>query len=268
MADTENQVPASASAEGEQPRPENEAPEPKREEAGAETEAEKKPRPEYEIIPSKREEPQSSFVTEHLHPVDPAQGVDSKNRPGQSQGQQARLSEASIERIQKFASSQTRVYAATGVGLGLLVGLVVAAIFLHPATPSGTTDMGNVTSDEYGLKGHLTTDWKNRLAFHLTVEPSAPEQRAGFLADVNSSPRPLSIGIQVKDPFGAVLCGDTILVKFDPRNVPVETANESKPRNEKAAKELAARNEIAQGLNLARQEAAGVGPGARQGCFS
>jgi hypothetical protein len=80
------------------------------------------------------------------------------------------------------------------------------------------------------LKGHLTTDWKDKLEYHLTVEPSAPEQRTGFLADVSSSPRPLSIAVQVKDPFGAVLCGDTILLKYDPRNAPGNAPAELGPK--------------------------------------
>jgi hypothetical protein len=174
---------------------------------------------------------------------------------GKSRGPKAQLSEASIERINKLASSQTRVYIAIGIGLGLVVGLTAAVLLLHPGGAGGPSDMGDVNSTEYGLKGHLATEWKSeRLAFHLTLEPGTPLQRAGFLANVNGSPRPLSVTVQAKDPFGAVLCGDTILVKFDPRNAPAVAPEGPMPKSAKAAQELAARNEIARGLNLARLE--------------
>jgi hypothetical protein len=115
--------------------------------------------------------------------------------------------------------------------------------------------MGDVTSTEFGLKGHLSTVWKNeRLAYHLTVEPATPAQRARFLADVNSSPQPLSITIQAKDPFGAVMCSDTILLKFDPQNVSFGAQRGPQPKSSNATQELATRNEIARGLNLARLE--------------
>jgi len=73
--------------------------------------------------------------------------------PGSRQIPRRDLSDASIEQIGKFASSQTRVYAVIGVGLGLLVGLIAAAILLHPGSPGGPNDMGTVNANEYGLKG-------------------------------------------------------------------------------------------------------------------
>jgi co-chaperonin GroES (HSP10) len=155
----------------------------------------------------------------------------------------------------KSESSQTRKYAAIGIGLGLAVGLTIAVFFLHPGAQSGLNDMGEVKSIEFGLKGHLYTEWKNeRLSYHLTVEPATPAQRAGFLADVNSSPRPLSIILQAKDPFGAVLCGDTILVKFEPRNAPANAQQRPLPKSSRAAEEVATRSEITRGINLARLE--------------
>jgi hypothetical protein len=165
------------------------------------------------------------------------------------------LSAASVQRINNFASSQTRVYAATGIGLGLLAGLTAAVFLLHPGSAGGPDDMGAVNSTEFGLKGHLSTEWKDeRLAYHLTVEPGTPAQRAGFLADVSSSPRPLTITIQAKDPFGVVMCGDTILLKYDPRYAPESAPQGPQPKSAKAAEELKTRNAIAQGINLGRLE--------------
>ena len=272
MADTENAVPNNASAQGEQPRPENVSAESKPEEPAGETVEATKPQPEnvaaeskpaeakqpraeYEVVASKREEPKSAFMAEHYPQVSVEAVAGGQRVVGKGPTPQARLSEASIERINKFASSQTRVYAVTGIGLGLLVGLTAAVLLVHPGSAGGPNDMGAVNSTEFGLRGHLSTEWKDeRLAYHLTVEPGTPAQRAGFLADVNSSPRPLSITIQAKDPFDAVMCSDTVLLKFDPRNAPVNAAQGPPPKSEKAAQELAARNEIARGVNLARLE--------------
>jgi hypothetical protein len=267
MTDSVNQAPGVENSEGEHPLPEGESVPPKPEEASGEAPEEKKPASEYDIVASKRLEPESNFASDHYQPDTAAagaqgQGSQGQNAAGKQADPKARLSDASIEQIGKFASSQTRVYAVIGVGLGLLVGLIAAAILLHPGSPGGPNDMGTVNANEYGLKGHLTTDWKDKLEYHLTVEPSAPEQRTGFLADVSSSPRPLSIAVQVKDPFGAVLCGDTILLKYDPRNAPGNAPAELGPkaagnatgRIARAAKERAARDAIAQGINLARLE--------------
>ena len=69
-----------------------------------------------------------------------------------------------------------------------------------------------------------------------------------------TSPRPLSISIQMKDPFGAVLCGDTILLKYDPRNAPGIAVAEPGPKATKAEQAIATRNQIEQGINLARLE--------------
>jgi hypothetical protein len=257
MAEIENQVPGSASAQGEQPRPENVAvgATPAEPVATVEQTEPRPPRAEYEVVASKREEPQSEYMAEHYKQISVEAAAGGVQARGKGQASQARLSEASIERISKFASSQTRVYATIGIGLGLLVGLLAAVLLLHPGATNGPSDMGDVNLTEFGLKGHLATEWKDeRLAYHLTMEPGTAAQRAGFLADVNSSPRPLSISIQAKDPFGAVLCGDTILVKYDPRNAPVSGPTGPAPKPGRAAEELATRNEIARGLSLARLE--------------
>jgi hypothetical protein len=266
MADSETQVADGAVAEVTEPAAEGEAV-PKAEagpapEAGAaptetpKTEApEEKPKaPEYDIVPPKREMPESSFIAYHLRPPVVAADAGKQNQPGAAKVPKPGLPDGSIERIRKFAASQTGVYAAIGIGLGLLVGLIVAVIFLHPAGADAPNDMGAVNANEYGLKGQLTTNWNQRLEFHLTLEPSAPAVKAAFAANVSASPQPLSVNVQVKDPFGAVLCGDTVLVKFDPRNAPGGTLAEPGPKASKAEKEIATRNQIAHGFDLARLE--------------
>lgn len=269
MTDSVDQVPKVESPEEAQPVSEAESVPTKKEEPGieqleerkpeeqqpgGEVPEEKKPAPEYDIVPSKRLEPESNFAADHYRPYTEALAAQGQKGGAKPASAQTRLPDAPIEHIERFASSQTRVYAAIGVGLGLLVGLFVAVIFLHPGIAGGPNDMGIVDVNEYGLKGHLTTDWKDKLEYHLMVEPNAPEQRTGFLADVSSSPKPLSISVQVKDPFGAVLCGDTILLKYDPRNTPESASDELGPKATEAEKERASRNEIAQAINLARLE--------------
>ena len=270
MAETENRVPGGVNAQGEQPHLENAAAKPKTQDPGGATptltaseaagansgepvappEEPRPPRAEYEVVTSKREEPQSEYMAEHYKRISQQVAAGGKGPVSQ-----ARISEGSIGRINKAGSGQTRVYVAIGIGLGLVVGLTAAVLLLHPGGPGGPSDMGDVNSTEYGLKGHLATEWKGeRLAYHLTVEPGTPLQRAGFLANVNGSPRPLSVTVQAKDPFGAVLCSDTIQVKFDPRNAPVSAPEGPMPKSAKAAQELAARNEIAREVNLARLE--------------
>jgi hypothetical protein len=260
MADSEKQAPEGAVTEEKAPVPGNEtgpgtetghaAPESPKSES-----PEERPKaPEYDIVPPKREMPESSFIAYHLSPTTGGENQSRQNHPGAPKAPEPGLTDASLERIKKFASSQTRVYAATGIGLGLLVGLIIAVTFLHPAGSGGPNDMGTVNANEYGLKGQLATDWKERLAFHVTIGPSAPALRAAFAANVNASPQPLSVTVQMKDPFGAVLCGDTVLLKFDPRNAPGIALAEPGPKASKAEREIATRKQIAHGIDLARLE--------------
>lgn len=209
--------------------------------------------PEYEIVPSKRDMPETGFVAD---PVALAAVLEAANGTAQKGSGKSRAGKGNqpLDLIQKFTASQTKVYAAVGIGMGLLAGLIVAALFLHPNSHTAPIDMGPATANQYGLKGHLTTAWKDRLEYQVTIEPVDSKRAAAFAANVNASPKPLSIEVQVKDPFGAVLCGNTILLRFDPRNTPGITVPEPGPKATKAEKALATRNQIAQGLRLAKLE--------------
>jgi hypothetical protein len=123
-----------------------------------------------------------------------------------------------MPRIQQFLSVRTNFYAAVSVGLGILCGIAVAAISWHVTNPAGPYDLGSVTSSAVGLKGRLLTKWDKKLQYHLTFEPGAPQQLKEFAAAIESSPRPLSIGIQLTDAQGFVLCSKTVLIKYDSRN--------------------------------------------------
>jgi hypothetical protein len=123
-----------------------------------------------------------------------------------------------MPRIRQFMAVPTNFYATVGIGFGVLFGIAVAAISWHISNPTGPYDLGSVTSTAVGLKGRLYTKWDKKLQYRLAFEPSAPEQLEGFAAAVESSPHPLSIGIQLTDAQGFVLCSKDILIKFDSRN--------------------------------------------------
>ena len=104
MAETENQVPDSTSAPREQPRPEPVAAESKPEEPADQPAKPRPPRVEYEIVASKRDEPESTFMAEHYVPVAVDGVVARKAVEGEAAVPQARLSKATIERIHRNLS--------------------------------------------------------------------------------------------------------------------------------------------------------------------
>ena len=183
------------------------------------------PEPSYELVKSERDVSEDSFKAQgHFHPTIQTP-VDSPPAEGEAPAAPAALPDGPpAEQLQENAG-QTKLYAAIGIGLGLVVGLTLAVFFLFPGSASGNMDMGAVTSNVYGLQGHLTAKWTDKVSYNLTIEPSTPALRPNFVSAVTASTRPLSIDVQLKDPFGAVLCDDTILVKFDPRNVAGPDAN-------------------------------------------
>jgi hypothetical protein len=128
------------------------------------------------------------------------------------------FAEVWLPRIRKFLSVPANFYATVGVGLGILCGLIFAAIYWHGSNPTGPYDLGSVTSPAVGLKGRLYTRWDKNLQYRLTFEPVAPERLAGFSTAIEGSPRPLAISIQLTDPQGFALCSKTILLKYDSRN--------------------------------------------------
>lgn len=141
------------------------------------------------------------------------------------------------------AANLTYAYAGFGAVLGILFGVATAAT-MHQTTqivqqkPSAPPvpavmqqpavvhagfvlpeekDMGSVNSRTSGLRGHLTTSWSEKLAYHFVVGPSDPAQNEAFAQTVNDPPRPLSIDLQMKSAAGEVLCGQQVVVKYDPR---------------------------------------------------
>ncbi len=225
------------------------------------------PEPSYELVKSARDEAEDSFKAQgHFHPTveTPVDGP----HPAQGEAPVAteKLPDGPQAQILQKAAGQTKLYAAIGVFLGLIVGLTLAVYFLFPGSASGTMDMGAVTSNVYGLQGHLTAKWTDKVSYNLTVEPSTPALLPNFVSAVNSSTRPLSIDVQFKDPFGTTLCDDTVLVKFDPRNVsasvaepdtetpPPSRSHSGRKIDASAAASAESRAAIASAVNLARLE--------------
>lgn len=126
--------------------------------------------------------------------------------------------EAWIARIRKFAQSPPKVYAAAGVGLGILLVAIIAVFSSLTAPPNGRYDLGSVTSSAAGLEGHLFIQWDKRLEYRLTFKPSDPDRQAAFALAVAKSPRPLSIEIRLLDSGAFVLCSKQIVLEYDPRN--------------------------------------------------
>jgi len=146
-------------------------------------------------------------------------------------------------------------YAAIGAVLGILVGVAFAANTWRVAGPSGPNDLGPVISNAEGLRGHLVTNWDKKLKYRLVVEPVYPGQHAEFSFAVSNPPRPLSVDIQLKDPAGSVLCGKTIVLKYDPRQAPFLRASDRQPQAGKTGAGNLSTDQTSHAMDVARSEA-------------
>lgn len=165
------------------------------------------------------------------------------------------LREALIERIRIFAQNPTRVYAAAGVGLGILLGVVIAIVLWLTGNPEGRYDLGSVTSNAAGLKGHLFIEWDKKVNYRLTLEPSDPDLKAGFALAVSSSPRPLSIEVHLQDSQGFALCAKNIVLRFDARKAAALVASMSDTQADTTDADKTSDDQLAQSLDIARLEA-------------
>jgi len=108
-------------------------------------------------------------------------------------------------------------FATIGALLGIVFGAIIIGFTWVLGKPNGPYDLGTMTSSAVGLKGHLYTKWDdNKLQYRVSFTPTDPELHNAFALAVSNPPRPLSIGIQLKDAMGFVLCTKEILVKYDP----------------------------------------------------
>jgi hypothetical protein len=223
----------------------------------------------YQVVEAKPTASDARFVASDLHSDDAAESdVVSMLREAaqQSAQKQAVLRQAKAAEKRPDQSS-TKMVAALGVGLGVLSALAVVAFVLMPGKSAETTyDMGTLTSTNTGLKGHLITNWGDRLDYKLTIEPSDASQLDAFATAINNPPQPLSMKLQLKDVSGNVLCDTPILLKYDPlKNLPtnvvvseppITNAKGKKAKIDKAAQAQAeaaqTQAEVDQALNKAR----------------
>lgn len=160
---------------------------------------------------------------------------------------------------EKRDTASVKMVVALGIGLGFLGALAIVAFVLLPGKPADNGyDMGTVTSTSSGLKGHLITNWGNRLNYKLTIEPSDVSQIDAFATTVNNPRLPIALNVQLKDVSGTVLCGTPVLLKYDPlKNLPNAAAGNPMPEGAKKNtkfEEESARNqaEVERSLNNAR----------------
>jgi hypothetical protein len=183
------------------------------------TEGEKLPVSGYRVIDTAPETSAEKLAAPVLPPPITVSADESRETPaGETLLSRLPLSEVWIERLRRFAQNPTRVYAAAGVGLGVLFGVVFAVVFWHLNHAEGRYDLGSFTSSAAGLKGHLWIEWDKKVTYRLTIEPSDPDYKAGFAHAVARPPRPLSIQVHLEDFQGFMLCTREIVLKYDARN--------------------------------------------------
>jgi hypothetical protein len=180
----------------------------------------------YKIIEPPPESLKDRFTAESLY-IDSGVNEEAKVQPPASEppAPQPPSHEVWIDRMRRFAENPTKVYAAIGVSVGVLLGVIFAAVSLLTGNPEGRYDLGPVTSSVTGLKGHLYIKWEKTLQYRLTFEPSAPERQAGFALAVANPPQPLSIKIQLQDAQGFVLCSREIVLRYDARSAAIAAAS-------------------------------------------
>lgn len=163
---------------------------------------------------------------------------------------------------EQSGQSSAKMYVALGAGLGVLTALAIVAFVILPGKPvDATYDMGLVTSTSNGLKGHLITNWSDRLNYKLTLEPSDANEIDAFATTISNPPQAIQVDVQLKDVSGTVLCENPILLKYDPlKNIPnvITRGPAVRPMSKKAGAQAAAEEmaqnqaEIEQSLNKAR----------------
>lgn len=152
-----------------------------------------------------------------------------------------------------LTSNSVYMYAAGAAVFGILVGVVVAFFALGPSAHNSPYDLGSIASSADGLTGHLILTWDQKFGYQLVVEPNDPVRRDGFSLAASSAPRPLSVDIQLKDSHGAVLCGKTVLLKFDPRRAAAVAASGNRVQD--ATDSNASASQASQALGVAQAEA-------------
>jgi len=154
------------------------------------------------------------------------------------------------QQIAKLRSSPILRYAAIGGLLGVVFAAMLIGFAWVSGGPAAPYDLGNASFDAAGLQGHLFLKFDNKkLEYRLSIQPGNPDQKAAFAHAVANPPRPVSLGFQLKDAQGFVLCTTDVVLKFDPARAASLAANAppAKPASDKGAP-----IPDDQGINMAR----------------
>ena len=206
----------------------------------------------YEVVQTKEAPSDSRFVAAELDgPAQEGQVWDNPTAAIKAPTARTAADRKKSPADEKAAAGRTKLYAATGVALGILAA-GVGAFFIHLPKTDGSYDFGSVNLNVNGLKGHLITNWGDQLDYKLTVEPSATIQQAAFQSAVSNPPHPLSIDLQLKDAKGEVLCDTPVLLKFDPMKINSKTTTQADPKSKKFDEVSADREQVAIAINNAR----------------
>ncbi len=191
----------------------------------------------YRVLEPEPAISKEGFTISELHAsLEGSEGAGKDGTAGEARSPRPGFAAAWMELIRKFAQSPTRVYAAAGVGLGIVVGVVFAVVLWQTENPNGPYDLGVVTSSATGLKGHLYVRWKRQLEYRVRFEPSDASLQAGFAQAVADPPRPLSIAIQLNDAQGFALCTREIVLRYNQAApAPSALSNPNSPAGQAAA---------------------------------
>ena len=183
--------------------------------------------------------------------IDVSAAAGEEQRAAQPPISQSPAGEEQSGQMQKRAGNPVKLYAAAGVGLGILlvVGIAIGSFLM--GAPNGRYDMGTVNSAATGLVGHLFIQWDKKLKYRLTLKPGDPDQQAAFALAVANPASPLSIAINLLNSEGFVLCSKEIVLKYHPRNA---AALAGSAASAQAGKTDAGKTS-AQGIDFAQLEA-------------
>ena len=201
----------------------------------------------YELIEPKPAAPDDRFIAAAIDA-----SPEEAHATAEAQARYAAPLLAPEDEEQDTPAEPSKINITLVIAVGVLAFVAFLATFLLHGKTDTSGDMGTVNASGIGMKGHLTATWGDRLNYKLTLEPADPGQSAAFANAVYHSPKPVWVGLQLKDPTGTVLCGNTILVKFDP--LQNNSTADATPASGETDVSGVSREDVARALKNARLE--------------
>lgn len=97
----------------------------------------------------------------------------------------------------------------------VFVVLLIVWLVQRQDPPPAYIDLGTSHIAAAGLEGRLVARWLGSAAYELHIDPTSPQQLAGFSAVADNPPHPLSVDIRLKDSSNGVACQKEILIPFN-----------------------------------------------------